>query len=85
MKDIKELMEKILEENKSLFDYKPRSAERIAEMVALLEEIWTKCPDLRLGQLIVNLSGDENKLFYMEDDEMLERMEAFRDYISKEE
>ena len=85
MKDLKEMMEQFLNENDALLNYKPRSAERIAEMVALLEEIWTKCPDLRLGQLIVNLSGDENKLFYMEDDEMLERMKAFRDYISKEE
>lgn len=85
MKDLKEMMEQFLNENDALLNYKPRSAARISEMTSLLEEIWTKCPDLRLGQLIVNLSGDENKLFYMEDDEMLERMKAFRDYISKEE
>ena len=85
MKDLKEMMEQFLNENDALLNYKPRSAARISEMTSLLEEIWTKCPDLRLGQLIVNLSGDENKLFYMEDDEMLERMKAFHDYISKEE
>ena len=84
MKDLKEMMEQFLNENDSLLNNKPRSAGRISEMTSLLAEIWTKCPDLRLGQLIVNLSGDENKLFYMEDDEMLERMKAFRDYLNEQ-
>lgn len=83
MKDIKEKMEQFLKENKSLINCTPRSMARISEMVFLLEEIWVKCPDLRLGQLMVNLTGNEKNLFYMEDDEMLARMKAFRDYISK--
>ena len=38
-----------------------------------IEEIWKKYPDLRFGQLINNIFGSQQTLFYyLEDDEIIE-------------
>jgi len=55
-----------------------RDPERIPEILNKLKEIWEKYPDLRLGQLISNMSDRSPwPLFYIEDDEFIERMEEF--------
>ena len=42
-------------------------------MLAELKKVWEKHPDLRLGQLICNIVP-ENKLYYVEDDIMQEKI-----------
>lgn len=52
-----------------------RNPDRIPEMLKELEEFWKQVPDLRLGQIISNLSYESmnnNDPFYMEDDDLLE-------------
>lgn len=62
----------------SLFGtYKPRPVERIPEILALLEEAWRKYPDLRLGQLMVNIVGREERLFYLEDEILVDEIKTF--------
>lgn len=55
-----------------------RDPKRISVIVKRLEELWEEFPDLRLTQLIVNFQGYiGSDLYYMEDDEFLERLEAY--------
>lgn len=47
-------------------------------MLELIEEVWTKRPDLRLTQLIVSLVNPSERCpqaFYFEDDELRRRLE----------
>ncbi len=56
-----------------------RDIKRIPRMIVKLEQLWTKHPDLRLGQLIDNISAwgqsgssrrlDRSQIFNLEDDE----------------
>jgi uncharacterized protein YihD (DUF1040 family) len=66
--------------------YWPKTAERdpkrIDEILAELRELWMKCPDLRLGQLVVNIIGPSQptpEVFYVEDDEFLVCLRKFRE------
>ncbi len=65
-----------MEYHKNFFQRLPRDPERITTMLAKIEEIWKKAPQLRLGQLIGNCAGEDIKLYYMEDDVLLEKLEA---------
>ena len=47
-----------------------RDVKRIDVMLDRIREIWTKCPDLRFMQLIVNCIGNELP-YHLEDDELL--------------
>ena len=54
-----------------------RDKERIVPMLWELGKVWSDYPDMRLGQLIANLTRDDSAggfrdLFNIEDDEMLE-------------
>jgi hypothetical protein len=40
-----------------------------------LEEVWTKCPDLRLGQLVFIGSSLAQSPYYVEDEELVSRIE----------
>ena len=53
-----------------------RDPERIPNLLARLERVWKAHPDLRLGQLISNTAKDEFTLFYIEDEELIEKMEG---------
>jgi len=53
-----------------------RPTERIPSLLARLEKVWVAYPDLRLGQLISNTAKDEFTLFYIEDEELIEKMEG---------
>jgi uncharacterized protein YihD (DUF1040 family) len=56
-----------------------RNEKRIPVVIEALQAAWTKSPDLRLGQLIVNLVGAGNPcpaIFYVEDDVLLARLHA---------
>lgn len=54
-----------------------RDPNRIDNFCNLLKEYWSKVPDWRFGQLISNILGDGPFLFYIEDNESLEKMEKF--------
>lgn len=48
-----------------------RNPERIPEILNELAGIWKKHPDLRLGQLLLNIVRDP-QLYYIEDVELIE-------------
>lgn len=59
-----------------------RDPKRIEKVLSQLRMLWNTYPDLRLGQLIINvtnLQGDDtaNQLFYMEDDELEKRIQEY--------
>lgn len=58
-----------IEAVKAAFDGPPRDPARIGPMLDMLKAYWNTHPDLRLGQIIVNLSGGGDP-FYVEDDQM---------------
>lgn len=43
-----------------------RDINRIEPLLDLIESVWKRYPDLRLGQLILNVA-QEDKLYYLED------------------
>lgn len=49
-----------------------REKDRIIRMLAKIHEIWDETPDMRLGQLLVNLdvAPPNTDIFYIEDDVM---------------
>lgn len=55
-----------------------RDINRIQTTIEKLEKLWLANPDLRFGQLIMNIISPEDpnpKLFYIEDDEFLRKLE----------
>lgn len=53
-----------------------RDPKRIDEVLGALREYWVAHPDMRLGQILVNLIGTKFAvdIFYVEDDVLLERL-----------
>lgn len=58
--------------NKRVYPMRPK--ERIPEVLKEIEKIWEKRPDLRLGQLILNLHMDKFYLYSVEDDKLIEKL-----------
>lgn len=52
-----------------------RDKERIPGILARLKDVREKYPDLRLGQLIVNVVDDAYLLYILEDKELIESIE----------
>lgn len=63
-----------------------RDPKRIPYLIKMLEELWRKHPDMRLGQLVwairSNIGPHDADVFYIEDDEMQESMEDMLGYWS---
>jgi len=57
-----------------------RDPDRIDEVLEEVEEYWKEHPDLRLGQIIVNIA-ERNVVdpFYIEDDELKSALEERND------
>lgn len=57
-----------------------RDPKRIRPMLSHLERLWREYPDLRLGQLMMNLAhtGPSLDLFNIEDEDLAHRMEEAR-------
>ena len=56
-----------------------RDPKRIEPMLDLIRTIWTRSPDLRLGQLISNTTvdvDDEDRLYHIEDEELAEKLKV---------
>lgn len=63
-----------------------RDPARIDRILTLLEAIWSYCPDLRLGQIIVNAVGDidyDERLFYLEDQGLIEKFEQYLNLLEQ--
>ena len=56
---------------------KGRAAARIPYILVEIEEMWRAHPDLRLGQLIMNVVDNRDVLYYLEDEELLKRLRDF--------
>ncbi len=55
-----------------------RDIKRIKPIIERIEKLWLENPDFRLGQLlmVITSTGEHNpKLFYMEDEEFLQKLE----------
>jgi len=50
-----------------------RDPDRIKSMLKHIETIWSKHPDLRLGQLLLN-SCDSVQLYYIEDSDLMNKL-----------
>jgi uncharacterized protein YihD (DUF1040 family) len=53
-----------------------RDEKRIPQILAELQKIWEKYPDLRLGQLLCNVYSDP-ALYYKEDEDLIEGLKKF--------
>lgn len=51
-----------------------RDPERIDRVLDAVRRLWERQPNWRLGELIVNTTG-EHRFFYTEDDQLLRRIE----------
>lgn len=54
-----------------------RDPKRIDTILNRIKRIWNKYPDLRLGQLIVNVISDDSILYMLDDEEMIRSLEDF--------
>lgn len=70
---ILEYMKRALYHN-SLWSGIGRDPRRIKEVLIKIETVWKQYPDLRLGQLLLNVCGSRD-LFMVEDEKLLERLE----------
>lgn len=63
-----------------------RDEHRIEPFLVELGELWKKYPDLRFGQLVMNLQATISKNpdpFYTEDDQMLEAIRSFAEKFER--
>lgn len=62
-----------------------RDQERIPDMLKRIEKIWQEAPDMRLGQLILNVfslhNGVDSRVYNMEDEEFIQTIEYFYGYL----
>ena len=57
-----------------------RDVNRIPEFLKTVEEVWRKYPDMRFGQLVVNVLGVDP--FYVEDEESKQMFKKFGEQMS---
>lgn len=50
---------------------------QIPKILKEVEKYWKKYPDLRLGQLLIDVMRISDDLFYIEDDKLIERLKDF--------
>ena len=61
-----------------------RDPSRIDRVLALVGKLWKQSPDLRLGQLLMNLTTQSEDLYYLEDDDLEQRLRGkLRDKLSE--
>jgi len=63
-----------------------RNEKRIRRILKLIEELWNKHPDQRLGQLLINLGivDDSMRVWRNEDDALEEYLEKFLEELKNE-
>jgi uncharacterized protein YihD (DUF1040 family) len=55
----------------------PRDPNRIPEILTLVQKAWEELPDLRLGQLLMNVTGNRDGIYYVEDDVLLDDLKEW--------
>jgi hypothetical protein len=55
----------------------PREPSRIPSHLREIEGIWMRFPDLRLGQLLCCAVGQQDRLFNIEDDQLIKELEQW--------
>lgn len=58
-----------------------RDPKRINKCLRKIKEIWSKHPDLRLGQLLINITSDAKSLYFIEDEYLVDLLEKFYNNI----
>ncbi len=53
-----------------------RDITRIDKILAGVKEVWTTVPDLRLGQLLLNVLQDP-ALYYVEDEQLVDYLKKY--------
>ena len=53
-----------------------RDPPRIGVTLQRIADIWNRYPDLRLAQLLLNVPGTAGEIYNMEDDKLLQEIEA---------
>ena len=61
-----------------------RNPERIRPFLDKIAEAWEKYPDLRFGQLVMDIVPDSDRLWNCEEDEFLNRLESFVSNIEEQ-
>lgn len=59
-----------------------RDPARIDVILKKIETIWKKYPDQRLMQLLLNACGHHQDHFYLEDDDLVKKLNRFEEYIN---
>lgn len=54
-----------------------RDPKRIPKIIGLIKKIWTKYPDLRLTQLVMNVLAMNKDPYYVEDDILYEALKTY--------
>lgn len=54
-----------------------RDPKRINKCLRKIKEIWSKNPDLRLGQLLINMTPDAKSLYFIEDEDLINLLDNF--------
>lgn len=64
-----------------------RDPERIREVTRALEECWRECPDIRFGQLMLNIyrmfCSPQTEMWDIEEKEWLIAINKFKEYSKK--
>lgn len=53
-----------------------RDPARIPQVLGLLHKVWAEHPDMRLGQLLVNITGSSDP-FHVEDDVLVDDLKEW--------
>ena len=56
----------------AMAEYKMRDPDRIGRIIVKLQAAWQLAPDMRLGQLLVNLAGSEDGAVWGTEDDVWE-------------
>jgi uncharacterized protein YihD (DUF1040 family) len=59
-----------------------RDPKRIEDVLNRIRRIWHIYPDLRLGQLLMNVVGPDQDLFYVEDEALVAMTEDYQKQLS---
>ena len=77
--DLRKILAKL--EKQSKRDAKQRDPKRIPKILKQIEELWSRNPELRLLQLLMNPFPSEWPPYYLEDRDLVKALEKF--YKSK--
>ena len=59
-----------------------RDPKRIETVLNVLRNVWYKYPDLRLGQLLDNISSEQARdIYYIEDEEWIELLKQYNPMV----